>query len=135
MKWLLYWHFYPIGSGAIFLMLMGGTSSVFGKSNQDSFLFHFVPIASFVLICLKCKPDHQLLAAKILSLAYGLFIITCCIMGIILQLQEDGHKSPSAIFLISLVAIFVTAAVLHPLEGICLIYGVGKNSDGLGTEN
>ena len=55
-----------IGSGAIFLMLMGGTSSVFGYSNWDSFWPHFFIIASFVLICLKWNPDNQLLAAKFL---------------------------------------------------------------------
>ena len=54
-----------IGSGAIFLMLMGGTSSVWGTSNWDSFLGHFFPIALFVLICIYGKPDQQLMAAKI----------------------------------------------------------------------
>lgn len=112
-------------------MLMGGTSSVFGFSNWDSLLSHGIPISFFVLTCVLCKTDNQLLFAKILSLGYGLFIITVCVMGITLQLQEDGHLSPSALFLILLVSIFVLAAILHPLEGICLLYGLGKiiNSD------
>lgn len=65
----------------------------------------------------------QILFAGILSTLYALLMMAVLI-GVIIQLQEDGVTSPSGLFLIALSSSFVIAAIIHPQEFHCLKHGI-----------
>ena len=44
------------------------------------------------------------------------------IVGVVLQIIEDGWMAPSSIFFVATFGIFFVSAALHPQEFLCLIY-------------
>jgi chitin synthase len=66
---------------------------------------------------------HQLLAAKIISAIYGL-VMMAVLVGIMLQIDEDGPFAPSSLFFFIVAGEMIIAAVLHPQEIVCLCAGV-----------
>ncbi|KAK9877020.1 hypothetical protein WA026_016046 [Henosepilachna vigintioctopunctata] len=112
-----------IGPGTIFLMLIGATVTVFEMDQWTSFLMNLVPILIFVLVCSTCPPDFQVKAAAILSSIYGLLMMAVLI-GVLLQIQEDGLLAPTSIFFLFMIGEFVLAALIHPKEFYCLKYGI-----------
>jgi chitin synthase len=65
----------------------------------------------------------QLLIAKIISAVYGL-VMMAVLIGIMLQIIEDGPLAPSSLFFFIVIAEIITAAILHPKEFGCLAAGV-----------
>ena len=58
----------------------------------------------------------QLIAANILSLAYGLIQILVLI-AIIIQMASEGVCSPTFMFFMYVAGTFILAAILHPQVG------------------
>ncbi|XP_054706710.1 chitin synthase chs-2-like [Uloborus diversus] len=112
-----------LGPGTIFLMLVGAMVSAFGISNWYSFLANLVPIAFFILLCFLAKNDTQIFVAQIFSALYALLMMAV-LVGISLQLVTDGVTSPTAIFLLSMTASFIIAALVHPQEFWCVMHGL-----------
>lgn len=112
-----------LGPGTIFLMLVGAMVTAFRISNWYSLIANFFPVAFFILVCFVAKNDTQILVAQIFSAAYALLMMAV-IVGISLQMVEDGIASPSAIFLLAMAASFLIAAILHPREFTCVLHGV-----------
>ncbi|KAL3268213.1 hypothetical protein HHI36_007337 [Cryptolaemus montrouzieri] len=112
-----------IEPGTIFLMLVGATTAVFNLDQWSSFMVNLLPISTFILICALCKDTVQLLAAGIISGMYGL-IMTAVLVGVIMQIHDDGLLAPTSIFFFLLIMEFVVAAILHPKEYYCLKYGI-----------
>ena len=100
-------------------MLVGALVAVFRISNWDSFVFNFVPIILFIIICFTCSNEIQILVAQIMSAGYALLMMAVFV-GTAIQMTEDGLASPSAIFFCALSGSFVVAAMLHPQEFSCL---------------
>jgi chitin synthase len=75
------------------------------------------PVCILLLSCL------QLLAAKIISAVYGL-VMMAVLVGIMLQIDEDGPFAPSSLFFFVVAAEMIIAAFLHPQEFFCLPAGV-----------
>nr|QWX20092.1 chitin synthase 2 [Henosepilachna vigintioctopunctata] len=111
------------GPGTIFLMLVGAAVTVFAMDEWTSFLLNLIPIMIFVAICALCDDKVQLLAAGIISSAYGL-IMMAVMIGVILQIHDDGIMAPSSIFFFFMLLEFVVAAIIHPKEFYCLKYGI-----------
>lgn len=61
--------------------------------------------------------------AQLLSTFYAI-VMMAVLVGIILQLSQDGIASPSGIFLVMTALSFIIAAMLHPQEFWCLPTGV-----------
>lgn len=61
--------------------------------------------------------------AQLLSTFYAI-VMMAVLVGIILQLTQDGLASPSGIFLLMTAFSFIIAAILHPQEFWCLPTGV-----------
>ncbi|CAG9817347.1 unnamed protein product [Phaedon cochleariae] len=112
-----------IGPGTIFLMLVGAFISAFKMSQMTSFWFNIAPVLFYILICATCKSDTQLMIAGMLSILYSLVMMTVLI-GIVIQVEDDGWLAPSSLFLIITALIFIIAAFMHPQEFYCLKYGV-----------
>jgi chitin synthase len=111
-----------LGPGSIFLMLAGALSMAFGLSNGNAFLANLIPLFIFILICLFCKPDLQITVAQVLSVAYAL-VMMAVLIGILIQIVEDGWFAPTTLSLLFVTFCFVFAAVLHPQEFGCLPMG------------
>ncbi|GBM44934.1 Chitin synthase chs-2 [Araneus ventricosus] len=111
-----------LGPGTIFLMLVGAMVSAFQISNWQSFIANLVPIIFFILICFYAKNDTQILIAEIFSALYALLMMAV-LVGISLQLVIDGITSPGAIFILSMTASFIVAALAHPQEFWCVVHG------------
>lgn len=58
-----------------------------------------------------------------MSAVYSI-VMMAVLVGIILQLSEDGLASPTTIFLIMTAGTFIIAAILHPQEFWCLPCGL-----------
>ncbi|KAI1291990.1 Chitin synthase 8 [Halotydeus destructor] len=108
-----------LGPGTIFLMLVGALVAVFRISNWDSFVYNFVPILFFIIVCFVCKTEMQIFAAQLLSAAYAMLMMAVFV-GTAIQMTEDGVSSPSAIFFIALTGSFFVAGILHPQEFSCV---------------
>jgi chitin synthase len=63
----------------------------------------------------------QLLLANIITCAYAMLMMMV-IVGIVLQIIEDGWLAPSSIFTVFTFGSFFITAALHPQEMICLLY-------------
>ncbi|GFS42461.1 chitin synthase chs-2 [Trichonephila inaurata madagascariensis] len=112
-----------LGPGTIFLMLVGAMVSAFGISNWQSFIANLVPIVFFILICFYAKNDTQIFVAEVFSALYALLMMAV-LVGISLQVVLDGITSPGAIFILSMTASFIIAALAHPQEFWCVAHGL-----------
>jgi chitin synthase len=65
----------------------------------------------------------QLTAAKIISAIYAL-VMMAVLVGIMLQIMEDGPLAPPSLFFFILIGAMIIAAFLHPQEFWCLPAGV-----------
>lgn len=65
----------------------------------------------------------QLFFAGIISAVYGL-VMMAVLIGVFMQINDDGWLAPSSLFLICMAGQFVITAILHPQEFYCLKYGV-----------
>ncbi len=48
-----------LGPGTIFLMLVGAFAAAFNLDQWSSFLYNFIPILTFILVCFFCKANVQ----------------------------------------------------------------------------
>nr|AFK08615.1 chitin synthase 2 [Locusta migratoria] len=108
-----------LGPGTIFLMLTGACVTAFRIDNWTSFLYNVTPILLFMLVCYTCKSDIQLTVAMIITVIYSL-VMMAVLVGLILQIQEDGILAPSSLFLVLCIVEFIIAAIFHPKEMYCL---------------
>lgn len=127
MPYILYQGSMMLGSilspGTIFLMLVGATNTAFGLANQYSFYLNFVPVLFFILICFFANNDIQILVAQILSTFYAMLMLAVLVSTGI-EIQQDSVLSPSVIFFVGMLSIFVVAAIIHPQEFTCLFPSV-----------
>ena len=112
-----------LGFGTIFLMIVGAMVAAFKVDLYTGFLYNLIPIVIFTTVCYFGRPKLQLLIAYILSSAYAILMMAV-VVGNAIQIKDDGIASPGTIFIIFMVTTFLTAAVLHPQEFLCIVHGV-----------
>ncbi|XP_066142426.1 chitin synthase chs-2-like [Euwallacea fornicatus] len=112
-----------IGPGTIFLMLVGAFVTVFNMSQYTALWWNVGPILFFVITCVICKSNTQLLVAAIISGIYGL-IMMMVLIGVAMQIHEDGLLAPSSLFFFIMMGEYIVAGIIHPKEINCLKYGV-----------
>ena len=110
-----------IGPGMIFLVLVGAVQLVLGSDLITALFINLIPIGTFILVCFYLDSKIQLFLAQILSAVYAL-VMMAVVIGIFLQIAEDGWYNPNSLLFIILIGSFVLAAVLHPQEFWCLPY-------------
>lgn len=86
-----------LGPGTIFLMMVGALVAVFSIDIWTSFLWNFFPLGFFMAICYFGKQKYQLMAAFVISAIYCM-VMMAVLIGIIMQVQDDGILSPSSLF-------------------------------------
>lgn len=104
-----------LGPGTIFLMMVGALVSVFGIDIWTSFLWNFFPLLFFMVLCYFAKQKYQLIAAFFITACYAL-VMAAVIVGITMQVLEDGILSPSSLFSVAVILQIIVTAMLHPQE-------------------
>ncbi|XP_048509220.1 chitin synthase chs-2 isoform X4 [Athalia rosae] len=112
-----------LGPGTIFLMLVGAFVAAFRIDNWTSFYYNIIPILLFMVVCFTCKSNIQLFAAAVISIGYGLIMIAV-LVAILLQMKDDGWLAPGTLFIFLITSQLVIAALMHPQEFLCIIYGI-----------
>nr|ARQ20736.1 chitin synthase 2 [Grapholitha molesta] len=110
-----------LGPGTIFLMMIGAMNAITGISNMNALILNLIPVVIFITVCMTCKSETQLILATAITCLYAMLMMMV-IVGIALQIVEDGWLAPSSIFTIVTFGIFFITAALHPQEMICLLY-------------
>lgn len=104
-----------LGPGTIFLMMVGSISSVMGFGLFQSLYFNMIPLLIFIGLCYFAPQKWQLTAAFIISVLYGLVMIAV-VVGIVIQLKEDGLFAPASMFFVFMMGQIFVTALLHPQE-------------------
>jgi len=112
-----------LGPGTIFLMLSGAFAIAFDISDGAAFLINLIPIVGFMFICYAFPSNFQITVAQVLSAIYALLMMAV-LVGILLQIDEDGAFAPTTLMFILLFGSFFIAACAHPQEFGCLPYVV-----------
>lgn len=131
-----------LGPGTIFLMLVGAFVAAFQMDQWSSFLVNCIPILIFMFVCFVFKKDSiqviilflfqkpkylliflKLFFAGLLSAVYGL-VMMAVLVGVMLQISNDGPLAPSSLFFFCVAGEFIITAILHPKEINCLPYGI-----------
>ena len=112
-----------LGPGSIFLMLVGAFNVAFKISNFESLMINLAIVTFYILVCAFFKSDHQVFVAMVLSLVYAI-IMMAVLVGLCLQLGEDGPLAPTSLSLMFVAGTFILAGILHPQEFACLPMGV-----------
>ena len=102
-----------LGPGSILLMLSGAFSVAFKLTDDEAFIVNLIPIVIFIFICFTCKSDHQLNFAWFLTVCYAL-IMVAVLIGMLVQVADDGWTAPTTLSLIYTASIFIVAGILHP---------------------
>ncbi|KAG7308892.1 hypothetical protein JYU34_006158 [Plutella xylostella] len=110
-----------LGPGTIFLMLTGALNAIFGISNINALMWNLVPVTVFLIVCMTCKSEVQLFLANLITCFYTMMMMVVMV-GIVLQIMEDGWLAPSSMFTVATFSIFFITAALHPQEVGCLAY-------------
>lgn len=111
-----------LGPATVLLMTAGAYHTVFRVSLYWSYGLALVPPAIFIGICLLTKSSFQLIIAAIFSAFYAV-IMMIVLVGTAINFVFEGWTSPNVIFVMLLVVVFLIAAVLHPQEFQCVLYG------------
>lgn len=111
-----------LGPATILLMLAGAFTVVFKTTVLESHLMALIPAIFFILVCIYAQPNTQMTIASIMSAVYAI-LMTIVLVGTIGQAIEGGLTSPNVIFLVLLLFIFFTSALMHPEEFYCVIPG------------
>uniref|UniRef100_A0A1L8E354 chitin synthase n=3 Tax=Nyssomyia neivai TaxID=330878 RepID=A0A1L8E354_9DIPT len=112
-----------LGPGTIFLMMIGAIVAVFRTSIWTSFLWNFIPLLFFMLLCYFTKQKYQLIAAFFITAVYAMVMIAV-VIGIIMQTQEDGISSPTSLFFFAVAVQIIITGLMHPQEAWALLCGV-----------
>ncbi|XP_063529252.1 chitin synthase chs-2-like [Cydia strobilella] len=110
-----------LGPGTIFLMMIGAMNAITAISNVNALILNLIPVVLFIAVCMTCKSETQLMFASAITCVYAM-IMMMVVVGIALQIVEDGWLAPSSIFTVVTFGIFFITAALHPQEIICLLY-------------
>ncbi|XP_075914337.1 chitin synthase chs-2-like [Petromyzon marinus] len=111
-----------MGPATVCLMIAGCFTFVFKMDQNWALLIAIIPPALYTAVCFKTKPDTQIKVAMVLTVVY-MFLMTGTLLAMVGDIVLDGMFTPSGIFLITLVAIHVIAAALHPREFSCIVHG------------
>uniref|UniRef100_A0A671Q0N1 chitin synthase n=1 Tax=Sinocyclocheilus anshuiensis TaxID=1608454 RepID=A0A671Q0N1_9TELE len=104
-----------LGPATICLMISGKVSTL---------TLAIVPPTVYLILCFKLKSDTQIKIAAIMSVLYA-FLMAGTILSIIGDLvKQKTFLTPSGLFLIGMVVLYIITAALHPQEFSLVIYGL-----------
>ena len=115
-----------LGPSTIVMMIASGYQEVFHFKPEQlwlSYSLSILPVAIFIVICFKTKPDTQLMVASFLTTFYAVIMVVV-IVGISINFTKTDFLNPSTAFLMGMVGFYLLAGLLHPQEFFCLSHGI-----------
>ncbi|XP_075880098.1 chitin synthase 1 [Nelusetta ayraudi] len=113
-----------LGPASVTLMIAGAFQFVFKIAGTLSIIIACVPPVFYVIICFVAKPDNQITIAGIMSILYA-FLMTASFFSIIGDMVVQGtFLTPTGVFLVSMVIMYMVTAILHPEEFGMIVYGL-----------
>ncbi|XP_067901783.1 chitin synthase chs-2-like [Heterodontus francisci] len=113
-----------LGPATVVLMIAGAFTFVFKWNGNVALALGIIPPAIYILICYKVKSDTQINIAAVLSIFYA-FLMIATIMSIVGEMvKENTFITPTGLFFISMMILYITTAMLHPQEFPLVFYGL-----------
>ncbi|XP_072907200.1 chitin synthase chs-2-like isoform X2 [Hemitrygon akajei] len=113
-----------LGPSTVVLMIAGSFTFVFNWNGNVALALGIIPPALYILICYYVKSDTQINIAAVLSIFYA-FLMIATIMSIVGEIvREQTFITPTGLFFISMMILFVSTALLHPQEFHLVLYGM-----------
>ncbi|XP_062375852.1 chitin synthase chs-2-like [Sardina pilchardus] len=113
-----------LGPATVCLMIAGSFNFVFDVSPNWSLVLAILPPCIYIVLCYVLKSSTQITIAALMSIIYA-FLMTATILSIIGDMVEEGtFITPSGIFFISIVTMYIVTSILHPSEFQLIIYGI-----------
>lgn len=76
-------------------------------------IYNAVPVSAFIISCFVFESNVQLIFAKIISIVYA-FIMLAVLVATTNQIVLETIFSPTSAFVLTMVALFVFASLIHP---------------------
>ncbi len=112
-----------LGPGTILLTVASSFRTVFTSLTlAESYMLAVAPAVFYLIICLKTKPETQIIVGALMSSIYSM-IMTMVLVATIAQFTNSEEISASSFFFVFLIFLFLVTGVLHPQEILNLIYG------------
>ncbi|XP_051580950.1 chitin synthase chs-1-like [Myxocyprinus asiaticus] len=112
-----------LGPATICLMLAGCFVFIFNLDVNIALVLATVPPTVYLILCFKLSADMQIKIAGVMSVFYA-FLMAGTILSIIGDLVKQGtFVTPSGMFIIGMVLMYIITAALHPQEFSLVIYG------------
>ncbi|KAI2653476.1 Chitin synthase chs-1 [Labeo rohita] len=113
-----------LGPATICLMISGSFVFILNMDENIALTLAIVPPTVYLILCFKLKSDMQIKIAAVMSVLYA-FLMAGTILSIIGDLvRQNTFLTPSGLFLIGMVALYLITAALHPQEFSLVIYGL-----------
>ena len=112
-----------LGPATVLMMIAGANLIVFQTNLIGAYMIAICPAVLYFILCFIVKPAWQIVAAEVLSGFYA-FVMMIVFVGTIVTAAQESPFHPSVIFIAFLVFLFSFAAILHPKEWTCALYGV-----------
>ncbi|KAK6301520.1 hypothetical protein J4Q44_G00275730, partial [Coregonus suidteri] len=113
-----------LGPASVSLMIAGAFQFVFKIEGTLSIIISVIPPIFYMFICFLAKPNTQITIAGIMSVLYA-FLMLASFFAIIGDMAMQGtFITPTGLFLLSMAAMYLVTALLHPQEFSMIIYGL-----------
>ncbi|KAI1883868.1 hypothetical protein AGOR_G00236460 [Albula goreensis] len=113
-----------LGPATICLMLAGSFTFILSIHPNNALILATVPPFIYLILCFQLKSDTQITIAAVMSVLYA-FLMTATILSVIGQMvEEQTFMTPSGLFFISMVLMYVVTAAFHPQEFPLIIFGL-----------
>ncbi|CAG9529476.1 unnamed protein product [Cercopithifilaria johnstoni] len=107
----------------VFTMLVYAQVATFEAESDKMLLYNSLPVFTFIVLCFLADSNYQIIFAKFISVVYG-FVMLAVAVATINQIILETALSPTPVFVLCMISIFVLAAVLHPQEFHNIFYGL-----------
>ncbi|VDM97219.1 unnamed protein product [Thelazia callipaeda] len=107
----------------VFTMIVYAQVATFEVSSDRMMLCNAIPVLIFITICFITSSNFQIMYAKMVSVIYG-FVMLAVAVATTNQIILETALSPTPIFVLCMIAIFIIAALLHPQEFHNIFYGL-----------
>ncbi|OZC10757.1 hypothetical protein X798_02180, partial [Onchocerca flexuosa] len=99
----------------VFTMLVYAQVSTFEVESNKMLLYNSLPVFTFIILCFLADSNYQIIFAKFISVVYG-FVMLAVAVATTNQIILETVLSPTPIFMLCMIGIFILAAMLHPQE-------------------
>ncbi|KAJ8359915.1 hypothetical protein SKAU_G00164400 [Synaphobranchus kaupii] len=112
-----------LGPATVCFMIAGSFTSVFSISSNASLCLAIIPPTIYLFLCFKLKSDTQITIAAVMSVFYA-FLMLATMLSIVGDLVKQGTiLTPSGLFFVGILVLYLITALLHPQECHLLVYG------------